>query len=88
LLNGETPADSLVAEAATAHVVTPVSSLVVLESQKDYDRFDIKETDGLKNATKSSTGAVPEPHEWALILLAVFLLFTLKFGPVWKRRWS
>jgi XrtN system VIT domain protein len=88
LLNGEAPADSLVAEAAEAHVVTPVSSLVVLESQKDYDRFDIKETDGLKNAAKSSTGAVPEPHEWALIILAVFLLFTLKFGPVWKRRWS
>ena len=88
LLNGEMPADSLVAEAAEAHVVTPVSSLVVLESQKDYDRFDIKDTDGLKNATKSSTGAVPEPHEWALIFLAIFILFTLKFGPVWKRRWS
>ena len=88
LLNGEMPSDSLVAEAAEAHVVTPLSSLVVLESQKDYDRFDIKDTDGLKNATKSSTGAVPEPHEWALIMLALFLLFTLKFGPVWKRRWS
>lgn len=88
LLNGESPADSLVAEAAEAHVVTPVSSLVVLETQKDYDRFNIKDVDGLGNAVSSSNGAVPEPHEWALIILALVLLFTLKFGPVWKRKWS
>jgi XrtN system VIT domain protein len=89
MLNGATTADALVAEAAAAHVVTPVSSLVVLESQKDYDRFEIKDTqDGLKNAALSSNGAVPEPHEWALIILSVFVLFILKFRPVWKRRWS
>lgn len=88
LLNGETPADSLVEEAAEAHVVTPVSSLVVLETQQDYERFKIKQEDGLGNAARSAKGAVPEPHEWALIILAVFLVFTLKFGPVWKRRWS
>lgn len=88
LLNGEIPSDPLVEEAAEAHVVTPVSSLVVLESQQDYDRFDIKRDDGLGNAARAAKGAVPEPHEWALIILAIFLLLTLKFGPVWKRRWS
>jgi XrtN system VIT domain protein len=63
--------DSMVAEARQAYVVSPVSSLVVLETQKDYDRFDIRDTENsLKNASKSSNGAVPEPHEWALIAIA------------------
>ena len=87
LLNGEQPADSLVEEASRAHVVTPVSSLVVLEKKADYDRFDIKDADGaLKNAALGSKGAVPEPHEWMLIILAILILFYLKFGPVWKRK--
>jgi hypothetical protein len=61
-------------EAATAYVVSPVSSLVVLETKEDYERFGIKDKDNsLHNATKNSSGAVPEPHEWALII--VFLLF-------------
>lgn len=89
LLNGETPADSLVAKAAEAHVVTPVSSLVVLESKADYDRFDIKASENsLHNAAVASKGAVPEPHEWALIILAILILITLKYQSVWKRKWS
>jgi len=64
----------LVDEATTAYVVSPVSSLIVLETQADYERFGIKDiADGLHNASKASQGAVPEPHEWALIIL--FLLF-------------
>ncbi|MGN6417279.1 MAG: hypothetical protein ACTHMC_07300, partial [Pseudobacter sp.] len=89
LLNGESPADSLVAQAAEAHVVTPVSSLVVLESKADYDRFDIKASENsLHNAAIASKGAVPEPHEWALIILAILILITLKYQAVWKRKWS
>jgi len=58
-----------------AFVVTPVSSLVVLESLKDYDRFDIKANkNSLKNASTGSSGSVPEPHEWALIILTLLLL--------------
>jgi hypothetical protein len=60
---------------------------VVLEKQEDYERFDIKQDEGLGNAALGSKGAVPEPHEWALIILAIFLLITLKYGPVWKRIW-
>ncbi|NML20479.1 XrtN system VIT domain-containing protein [Pseudoflavitalea sp. G-6-1-2] len=87
LMNGELPADSLVAQAAEAHVVTPVSSLVVLERKADYTRFDIEQSkNALQNAGLNSKGAVPEPHEWALIILAVVILLTLKFGPVWKGR--
>jgi XrtN system VIT domain protein len=66
--------EKLVDEAATAYVVSPVSSLIVLETEEDYKRFGIKDKDNsLHNATKNSSGAVPEPHEWALII--VFLLF-------------
>lgn len=89
LLNGETPPDSLVQQAAEAHVVTPVSSLVVLESKADYERFDIKASENsLHNAANASKGAVPEPHEWALIILAILILVTIKYQPVWKRKWS
>jgi XrtN system VIT domain protein len=68
--------EDLVQEAATAYVVSPVSSLIVLETEKDYERFEIAKTDdSLFNASKKSAGAVPEPHEWMLII--VFLFFVL-----------
>lgn len=68
--------EKLVDEAATAYVVSPVSSLIVLETKEDYERFDIKDKENsLHNAMKQSSGAVPEPHEWALIIL--FLAFVL-----------
>ena len=68
--------EALVNEAALAYVVSPVSSLIVLETQNDYDRFGIKDiANSLGNATHNESGAVPEPHEWALI--AVFLCFVL-----------
>jgi XrtN system VIT domain protein len=71
--------ESLVDEAATAYVVSPVSSLIVLETQADYERFGITEKDNsLLNASKDSAGAVPEPHEWALIILfACFVVYTI-----------
>ncbi len=70
----------LVDEASTAYVVSPVSSLIVLETTKDYERFDIKDSDNsLKNAAKQSDGAVPEPHEWALIIIALLVVLYFKF---------
>lgn len=72
--------------AAQANIVSPLSSLVVLESQRDYDRFDIKEQkNSLKNASMKSTGAVPEPHEWALIILAIVVLLYAKYPFLFKR---
>jgi XrtN system VIT domain protein len=60
--------DDLVKEARKAYVVSPVSSLIVLETQQDYDRFGIADDgESLLNAKKNSSGAVPEPHEWVLI---------------------
>jgi XrtN system VIT domain protein len=64
--------DELVRVAEQANVVSPVSSLIVLESQADYERFDItKSKDSLGNASAQSSGAVPEPHEWMLIGLVL-----------------
>jgi len=71
--------DSLVQVAKEAYVVTPFSSLVVLETQEDYDRFNIKDSENsLKNASLHSSGSVPEPHEWALIILGVLTLLYIR----------
>jgi XrtN system VIT domain protein len=79
---------ALVEEAASAYVVSPVSSLIVLESQEDYKRFGITDTDNsLKNAAKQSSGAVPEPHEWALIILFVFFVLAIMIRS-YKRKYS
>ncbi len=72
--------DSLLNTAVLGNVVTPISSLIVLETKADYERFDIKKNkNGLDNATHKKSGAVPEPHEWALILLVgCFLIFQFR----------
>lgn len=60
----------LIAEAEQGYIVSPVSSMIVLETQKDYERFNIDENkNSLKNASMKSSGAVPEPQEWVLLIL-------------------
>lgn len=79
--------DSLVNEAKEAYVVTPLSSLIVLETQTDYNRFNIKDSENsLKNASLHSQGAVPEPHEWALIILVMLVLIYAKYRKPVKSR--
>lgn len=66
-----------IAEAEQAYVVSPVSSMIVLETVKDYERFGIEENkNSLKNASMKSSGAVPEPQEWVLIILAAGIVAT------------
>lgn len=58
--------------AKEAYVVSPVSSMIVLETQEDYERFGIEKSDNsLENAIISSKGAAPEPHEWCMIILLI-----------------
>jgi len=65
-----------------AMIVTPVSSFVVLEKQSDYDKHDIKkikskfDTTNVKDNKEEGNklGLVPEPHEWALIIILIFSL--------------
>ncbi|WP_266204714.1 XrtN system VIT domain-containing protein [Pontibacter kalidii] len=74
--------EELLAEAAQANIVSPVSSLIVLETQQDYERFDIqKSKDSLGNASMNASGAVPEPEEWALIILAILIVGTITLKP-------
>ncbi|PTM08450.1 MAG: XrtN system VIT domain-containing protein [Bacteroidetes bacterium] len=73
--NKDAIAPALLHQAAEAHVLTPVSSMIVLERQADYDRFDIQASKGgLGNATLKSSGSIPEPHEWALLLLGLLFM--------------
>jgi XrtN system VIT domain protein len=86
LLAGKAAEDALIATAAKAYVVTPISSLVVLETVQDYKRFNISDSENsLKNASLKSKGAVPEPHEWVLIILAVLTLLYVKFRPLFVK---
>lgn len=83
--------DELVQIAQQAHIVSPISSMIVLETKKDYERFDIKETeDGLGNASslnqasQDNSGAVPEPHEWVFIILIGLGIIGLKTRTYFK----
>jgi XrtN system VIT domain protein len=78
-LMNEKIGDDDISLAEKAFIVSPISSLIVLETQHDYERFNIKENqnslgnvqkESLKNWNNSGTGSVPEPHEWALIIIA------------------
>jgi XrtN system VIT domain protein len=77
--------EDLIADAQKAYVVSPLSSLIVLETQRDYDRFNIHDSQNssLHNASMHGSGSVPEPHEWFLIFLVATVAFYLYFG---KRR--
>ena len=84
LITTATGHEELLRTAVEAHVVSPLSSLVVLEKQADYDRFGIQDdNNSLKNASLKSKGAVPEPHEWALIVIAFLSLAWL----IYQRKW-
>ena len=72
--------ESLIDIANEAYIVSPVSSLIVLETLNDYERFNIeKNKNSLNNASTQSAGAVPEPHEWALIILLTLTLVYLYY---------
>ena len=72
--------EQLIDIANEAYIVSPVSSLIVLESIKDYERFDINANENsLKNASTQNSGAVPEPHEWALIIILSLTLMLLYY---------
>ena len=71
--------NKLLREAEEAYVLSPVTSLIVLESEADYERMGIhKNKDTLGNAEIMEGGSVPEPHEWALIGMIILLILWLK----------
>ncbi|WP_395045377.1 XrtN system VIT domain-containing protein [Flavobacterium sp.] len=68
--------NSYVSLAKDANIVTPISSLIVLETDEDYVKNGIeKNVNTLGNASINNDGAVPEPHEWLMIIIGLCLLF-------------
>ncbi|MGX7666941.1 XrtN system VIT domain-containing protein [Flavobacterium pedocola] len=62
--------------ATDANIVTPISSLIVLETDADYEKNGIeKNVNTLGNASINNDGAVPEPHEWAMIVITLTVAF-------------
>lgn len=77
--NKEQYEDELLSVANEAFVLSPISSMVVLETDKDYDDHGIKKNKNSLSNAKMKSGSVPEPHEWALIFLGgLMLIWTYK----------
>lgn len=76
-IKGDTTATNKYVELAKdANIVTPISSLIVLETDEDYKRTGIeKNVNTLGNASINNDGAVPEPHEWLLIIIGLSSLY-------------
>ncbi len=58
--------DAALTLATTLNLVTPISGAVVLETKQQYDDAGLTP----KPAGLPTVPTVPEPHEWALLLLA------------------
>lgn len=74
--HGEASREDAVRIATQQQLVTPVSGAVVLETQQQFAG------NGLTPVTKASVPTVPEPHEWAMILIASFALMWM----AWRQR--
>jgi hypothetical protein len=73
---GEGARKSAIGLAAEYRLVTPVSGAVVLETQQQFAEM------GLRPVAQASVPTVPEPHEWALILISAVSLMWL----LWRQR--
>jgi len=74
----------LMDEASLGYIVSPLSSMIVLEKSKDYDRFNISENkNSLNNASMNASGSVPEPSEWLLIIFGSGFLIIVILKPRW-----
>lgn len=76
-IHGDTLVSNQYVELAKdANIVTPISSLIVLETDEDYKKNGIdKNVNTLGNASINNDGSVPEPHEWLLIIIGTGTLY-------------
>jgi hypothetical protein len=65
-MGNDTASNELIQLAAAHRLVTPVSGAVVLEQRQQYERHGLN-----PNANRNAIAAIPEPEEWALIIIAV-----------------
>jgi hypothetical protein len=68
--------EAAVALAARYRLVTPVSGAVVLETRQQYQES------GLTPASQATVPTVPEPHEWAMLSIALATLAWL----LWRQQ--
>ncbi|MFC4313048.1 VIT domain-containing protein [Steroidobacter flavus] len=74
------PRGSIIEFAHEYQLVTPVTGAVVLETQQQY------EAAGLTPVAEGTVPSIPEPEEWALMIIAALvLLYAWKRRPVAKR---
>ncbi|WP_309642203.1 XrtN system VIT domain-containing protein [Flavobacterium sp.] len=71
-----TASNPYVTLAKDANIVTPISSLIVLETDEDYKKNGIeKNVNTLGNANINEGSAAPIGHRWILIVVALILAF-------------
>jgi hypothetical protein len=76
LMRGRGDRAEAVALATRYRLVTPVSGAVVLETKQQYEAAQLKPVD------QATVPTLPEPHEWALIIIACAALMWL----MWRHR--
>ena len=88
--NADNPTIVAMNKVSEAHIVTPFSTLLVLESEKDYIAYGINNSASELNNSQATDpslaaklGVVPEPHEWLLIILCVGVV-----AYFYRGRWS
>lgn len=69
------PRQAIIELAHNYRLVTPVSGAVVLETQQQYDDA------GLTPVPEGTVPSIPEPEEWALMIIAALVLLT-----AWRRQ--
>ncbi len=68
LLHGESNQRAAIGLAQRYQLVTPISGAVVLETKQQYDAA------GLQPVPEGTVPTIPEPEEWALIVIALLVL--------------
>lgn len=68
--------------AELGRIVSPVTSLIVLESESDYKRFgidknkkDLSKVNLTQDASKIQHGNVPEPEEWLIAIICILCFY-------------
>ncbi|MDY6947195.1 MAG: hypothetical protein SXG53_15880, partial [Pseudomonadota bacterium] len=75
LYSQRAPRESVIELARNYQLVTPLTGAVVLETQQQYDAA------GLTPVPEGTVPSIPEPEEWALIVITLIVLLY-----AWRRR--
>lgn len=74
--------DKAIKLAASYQLVTPATGAVVLETAEQYQRA------GLEPVPQNSVPTIPEPEEWALMIVAALVVLWMTIGRKFARRFA